>query len=85
MSNNINDTKSFGDSRRVLLDVIQGIRDGSISNEQGKAIAQCMSVLNTNVQTEINYTKTAIFARDKGHDFGRVAKMGSLIIDGAND
>lgn len=74
-----------GESRALILQSIEGIINGTISNEQGKAIAANMSVLNTSMQTEINHAKVAILAKEKGIDFGKVVRFGSLIIDGANE
>lgn len=76
---------NFGDVRRTIVEVLQDIRDGKLSTEQAKAFAQNVSVLNTNIQTEINYVKVSLLAKEKGHDFGRIARMGKTIIDGSEN
>lgn len=71
---------SFGDSRRFILETMIALRDGEIDVSRGMAIAANMKVLNDNIQCEINATKLAILAQDKGHEFGKVVKMGTKLI-----
>lgn len=73
---------TFGESRKLILNVIEDIRSGKLSTEQGKVIAHNMSVINTNIQCEINFAKVSLQAKEKGDNFGRVVKLGSTIING---
>ena len=71
---------SFGDARRVILETILDLRHGKISVERSMAIAANMKVLNDSIQTEVNVAKVAIMAKEKGHDFGKVIKLGHQVI-----
>lgn len=76
----INQLATFGDQRRMILDTIMELRSGTMDVGRGMAIAANMKVLNDSVQVEINVAKTAIAARNSGHDFGRVVAMGQRMI-----
>ena len=71
---------SFGDVRRVIVQVIADLRSGSMSPNLGMAIAANMKVLHDNVQTEINAAKLSMLAHEKGHEFGRIVGMGQRLI-----
>jgi len=77
---NANQLLTFGDQRRMILDTIMDLRNGSMDVGRGMAIAANMKVLNDSVQVEINAAKMAIQARAAGHDFGRVVGMGQKFI-----
>ena len=77
---NINQLATFGDSRRIILDTILELKNGTMDVNRGMAIAANMKVLNDSVQAEINYAKTAMVARQAGHDFGKVVGMGQKLI-----
>jgi|GEM_PF-4704385 len=76
MSLEINQIATFGDARRMILDTIVELRNGSMDINRGMAIAANMKVLNESVQTEINAAKMALQAHQAGHDFGRIVGMG---------
>jgi len=44
------------------------------------AIAASMKVLNDNIQCEINAAKLCLIADDRGHNFGKIVKMGQQLI-----
>ncbi|MFA9289489.1 MAG: hypothetical protein ACEQSA_06455 [Weeksellaceae bacterium] len=69
-----------GDARRIILETIQALRSGDMPATTGMAIAANMKVLNDSVQVEINAVKTAILAKDKGHDFGRIVGLGQRLL-----
>lgn len=69
-----------GDARRIILETILALKDGSMPATTGMAIAANMKVLNVSVQVEINAAKMAILAKEKGHDFGRVVGMGQKLL-----
>lgn len=75
-----NQLTTFGDCRRMILDTIMELRDGSMDVGRGMAIAANMKVLNDSVQVEINAAKMAIAAKNEGHDFGRIVGMGQRFI-----
>jgi hypothetical protein len=85
--NKIKTIENFGDARRLILQTMIQLRDGEIPVHTGMAIAANMKVLNDNIQCEINAAKLSILAKEKGHDFGRVVKMGRALIgnDSAHD
>lgn len=72
-----------GDARRVILETILDLRSGKMPAATGMAIAANMKVLNDSIQTEINYTKVAMLAQERGHDFGRIVPMGQRLIASA--
>lgn len=76
----INQIATFGDARRMILDTILELRDGSMDVGRGMAIAANMKVLNDSVQVEINAAKMAIQAQQAGHNFGRIVGMGQKVI-----
>ena len=75
-----NQLMTFGDARRIIIDTIVQIRNGSMSASTGMAIAANMKVLNDNVQTEINAAKLSLMTEGKAHSFGRVVGMGQRLI-----
>lgn len=77
---NINQLATFGDQRRMILDTIMELKNGTMDVGRGMAIAANMKVLNDSVQTEINTVKMSIMARKEGHDFGRIVGMGQKMI-----
>ena len=76
----INQLATFGDQRRLILDTILELKNGSMDVSRGMAIAANMKVLNDSVQVEINAAKMAISARQAGHDFGKVVDMGRKLL-----
>lgn len=77
---NIDKIENFGDARRLILQTMIQLRDGTIDVNRGMAIAASMKVLNENIQCEINAAKVSMIAQDKGHDFGRIVNMGQRLI-----
>lgn len=73
---NINQIATFGDARRMILDTIVELRNGTMDTGRGMAIAANMKVLNDSVQVEINQAKMVIQAQQAGHNFGRIVGMG---------
>ena len=71
---------TFGDARRIIIDPILQLRNGSMNASQGMAIAANMKVLNDNVQTEINAAKLALATEGRAHSFGKVVGMGQRLI-----
>lgn len=71
---------TFGDVRRIIIDTISQVRDGTMSPAVAMSIAANMKVLNDNVQTEINAAKLALATEGKAHNFGRVVGMGQRLI-----
>lgn len=71
---------TFGDTRRVIIDTILQVRNGTMSASQGAAVAGLMDALVKNVQVEINAAKMALATEDKAHNFGRVVGMGQRLI-----
>lgn len=87
MSLPINQIATFGDARRMILDTICELRNGTMDVGRGMAIAANMKVLNDSVQTEINAAKMTILAQQAGHNFGRIVGMGQKMIgnDGSQE
>jgi len=77
---NINQIATFGDARRMILDTITELRNGTMDVNRGMAIAANMKVLNDNIQAEVNQAKMVIAAQQAGHDFGRMVGMGQKMI-----
>lgn len=75
-----NQLMTFGDARRIIIDTIVQLRNGSMNASTGMAIAANMKVLNDNVQTEINAAKMALATEGKAHNFGRMVGMGQRLI-----
>lgn len=80
MANEITEVRSFGDARQLIIQTIMQIRDGGLDVNQGLAIAANMKTLNDNIQCEINAAKLCLLAEEKGHNFGKVVKMGTRLI-----
>lgn len=76
----INQLATFGDQRRMILDTIMELKNGTMDVNRGMAIAANMKVLNDSVQVEINAAKMALSANQAGHDFGRIVGMGQRFI-----
>lgn len=71
---------TFGQSRQVILDVIQGLRDGKIEPNVAEAIRGQLCELHKSVAVEVNAAKLAFLTRDQAMNFGPVVKMGQLKI-----
>lgn len=76
---------TFGDSRRMILEVCQELKNGTMEPARGMAFAANMDVLNKNVQVEINAAKLAIQTEGKAHSFGRVVGMGRRMIGNSSE
>jgi len=81
----INQIATFGDARRMILDTIMELRNGTMDVGRGMAIAANMKVLNDSVQVEINAAKMTIQAQQAGHNFGRIVGMGQKMIGNAEN
>ena len=75
-----NQLATFGDARRMILDTIQGLSNGSMDVGRGMAIAANFKVLNDSIQVEINAAKMSLMTEGKAHEFGRVVGMGQRFI-----
>jgi hypothetical protein len=75
-----NQLMTFGDARRIIIDTIMQLRNGTMNATTGMAIAANMKVLNDNVQTEINAAKLALATEGRAHNFGQVVSMGQRLI-----
>lgn len=76
----VNQLMTFGDARRIIIETIVALRNGSMPAATGMAIAANMKVLNDNVQTEINAAKLALQTEGRAHSFGRVVGMGQRLL-----
>ncbi len=81
----VTEIRSFGDARRLIIQTIMQIRDGGLDVQQGMAIAANMKVLNDNIQCEINAAKLCMLAEERGHNFGKVVRMGQRQIGSNSD
>lgn len=82
MEKEITEIRTFGDTRRLILQTIMQIRDGGLDVSQGMAIAANLRELNNNIQCEINAAKLQLVAEERGHDFGKIVAMGRQVING---
>lgn len=80
LSTTIKVIDTFGDARRLILETMIQLRDGTIPINTGMAIAANMKVLNDNLQCEINAAKLSLLAHEGAHEFGRVVQMGNRLI-----
>lgn len=71
---------NFGDVRKMIIQTIVDLRGGKIDATRGLAIAANLKCLNDNVQVEINAAKLALQTEGRAYNFGRVARMGQLLI-----
>jgi hypothetical protein len=71
---------TFGDTRRIIIDTVLQVRNGTMSASQGAAVAGLMDALVKNVQVEINAAKMALATEGKAHNFGRIVGMGQRLI-----
>lgn len=67
---------TIGHARKIVLDTIVGLANGTMEVGRGMAIAANMKVLNDSIQVEVNVAKMVIQAQQAGHDFGRMVGMG---------
>lgn len=75
-----NQIMTFGDTRRIIIDTVLQVRNGTMSASQGSAVAGLMDALVKNVQVEINAAKMALATEGKAHNFGRIVGMGQRLI-----
>lgn len=75
-----NQLATFGDARRMILDTIVELRNGSMDVGRGMAIAANMKVLNDSLQVEINAAKMALATEGHAHSFGRVVGLGQRLL-----
>jgi len=69
-----------GDARRMVLQTMMDLRNGSMDVNRGMAIAANMKVLNDSIFAEVAAAKMALLAKDEAHNFGRVVQMGQRVI-----
>lgn len=81
----IEEIKTFGDVRHLILQTIMSIRDGGLTAQEGMAMAANMKELNSNIQCEINATKLSLQADAIGAKFGKVVTMGTKLIGNNKD
>jgi hypothetical protein len=83
----VNQLLTFGDVRRMVIETVMELRNGSMDVSRGMAIAANIKVLNDNVQVEINAAKMALATDGRAHQFGRIVGMGQRLIghDGGGD
>ena len=67
---------SFGDARRMILNTINELRQGTMNASTGLAIAANMKVLNDSVQVEVNAAKLSYMTEGRAFNFGKVVQMG---------
>jgi len=72
---------TFGDVRRLILDTIWQLREGSMSPNVGMAIAANMKTLNDNINAEISAAKLSIMTEDRANNFGKLVSMGTRAIN----
>lgn len=80
MNKRIEEVKTFGDVRLLILQTIMDIRDGHLNISQGLAMAANMKELNSNIQCEINAAKVSLMADSRAAKFGKVVAMGRKLI-----
>lgn len=76
------EVKTFGDTRRMIINTIEELRRGEMSAATGMAIAANMKVLNDSVQVEINAAKLSLLTEGRAHSFGKLVGMGQRVIGG---
>lgn len=81
----VNRLATFGDQRRMILDTIMELRNGTMDVGRGMAIAANMKVMNDSIQVELNTVKVSMAARAAGHDFGQVVGMGQRLIGNSQE
>lgn len=69
-----------GDARRMILETIMDLRNGTIDASKGMAIAANMKVLNDSIATEINAAKLAIQTKGTAYEFGQTVQLGQRLI-----
>jgi hypothetical protein len=80
MKQRIEEIKTFGDVRHLILQTVMDIRDGNLSVNQGMAIAANIKELNSNIQCEINAAKLSLMADTRAAQFGEIVAMGTKLI-----
>ena len=76
MSNTPAMPMTTGDARRLILETMMGLRDGSIPTDRGMAMAANMKVLNESLLTEIAAAKVTILAQERGVAVGALVPVG---------
>jgi hypothetical protein len=72
--------ETFGDVRRLILDTVVELRNGTMDVNRGLAIAANIKVLNENINAEINAAKVSIMTEGRAHHFGQVVGLGKRLI-----
>lgn len=78
----VNEMRTFGDVRRMMLDTIVALRDDKMGVDRGMAIAANFKVLNDNILAEVAAAKMSHITRAEAHSFGQVVAMGQRSIGG---
>lgn len=79
-NNKVTSISSYGDARKLILETMIQLRDGSIPVSTGMAIAANMKVINDNLQAEINAAKLSLIASERGLNFGKITQLGKTEI-----
>ncbi len=71
--------------RGTLSAAIFKLMKGELSTAQATGIALLAKEMNASVQAEVNAAKWAAKAKEQGHDFGSVTRLGDQIIGEISD
>ena len=74
---------STGNIRQMLIDTMTGLHSKDISLQEAAVTALLSDAITKSMQVEINSAKLSIQTEGKLYAFGKVTKMGRLIINDA--
>lgn len=80
-----NPPKTDGDVRRLILETIMGVRDGSLDVSQGAVMAQNFKELNANMSNSINLAKLALNVEATGRKFVNTIRLGQQEVSGETE
>jgi len=79
-----NAVETSGDSRKLILDVMLSLKEGTIEVSRATTIIEGLEAINKSIQVEINAAKMSLLATAAGKDFGDVMRLGQRKIFGTD-
>lgn len=70
-----------GSTRKLILDAIQGVKDGTLEVSRATAMAALFKELNASMQASISAAKTEMLMQDKGRRFMRSITLGRQVVE----
>ncbi len=74
-----------GSTRKLILDSIQAVKDGTLEVSRATAMAALFKELNGSMQASISAAKVELLMHEKGRSFMKTVALGRQIVESTPD